>query len=435
MRIIVTLLSMALLMMPAVNAPARADVVPGDVIDKSNYQKIEGLVPDYIVQWVKDGDLTMKIDELTFDPEKFLRSGFEEKINQGRYKIGENNILIDLKTGKENPHPTEIRGFPFPEPDINDPALPVQILHNFNQADYITYSKGIHENQFWFVMGRGGIEKVYEVENRLTLFDPAKGKYDHGIISIFRQPFDWAGTGSMALYYMDPLKDGLRYVYAPALRKVKRMSHRLAGSEVSLPGLDAAPDDFSAHGPRTAVEEGRYTFLTEKDALVPYYTNRPGKVVMNKDGEIFLGYTNTGEKIVLGGETPGWTGAPWHTPETVWVKERVYVFESSSINPNYRYGPCQGWMTKKTFLPVYKRITDTSGVLWKGNYFNTRAYQTEDGGYRTINHTNAMVLVDVRRDHGSVIIHGRREGGFYVHNKKDIKKSHFTRAGFIKYLR
>ena len=29
---------------------AHADVVPGDVIDKSNYQKIEGLVPDFILE-------------------------------------------------------------------------------------------------------------------------------------------------------------------------------------------------------------------------------------------------------------------------------------------------------------------------------------------------------------------------------------------------
>lgn len=32
----------------------RADVVPGEVIDQSNYLKIEGWVQDFILQWVED---------------------------------------------------------------------------------------------------------------------------------------------------------------------------------------------------------------------------------------------------------------------------------------------------------------------------------------------------------------------------------------------
>lgn len=409
-----------------------AEVVPGDVIDKSNYQKIEGLVPDYIVKWVKEGDLTMKIGKLTYDPEKFLRPEFKEKTNTGRYKIGENNILIDLKTGKKNPHPTEVRGFPFPEPDINDPTIPAQLLHNFNQTDFITFPT--HQIQFWYGINRRGIEKTYEVENQLMVFDP-KDKYDHGIISVFKKPFEMSGTGSLALYHMDPLKRGIRYLYVPSLGRIKRMSHRLAGSETPLNSLVAGPDDFWAGGPRTAYEEGKYTFIKEKDGLVPYYTSRPGKAVKNEKGEIFLGYAKTGEKIILGCETPEWNGAPWHTPETVWIKEKVYVIESISTNSNYRYGPCQGWVAKKTFLPVYKRITDINGELWKGCYLNIRGYETQDSSFRTIEDRTALVIVDLKRDHGCVYIHGRREGAFYSEHKKGMNKALFTRAGFVKFTR
>ena len=45
-----------------------ADVVPGDIIDKTNYQKIETLVPDFILNWIKEGDLIIKIGKLDFDP-------------------------------------------------------------------------------------------------------------------------------------------------------------------------------------------------------------------------------------------------------------------------------------------------------------------------------------------------------------------------------
>lgn len=412
---------------------AWADVVPGEIIDQNNYHKIEGLVPDFVLAWVKSGDLIMEIGNLAYRPEEFLLPQLKGNANKGKYRIGENNILIDMKTNKENPHPYEIEEFPFPEPDLNDPTIAVQLLYNFNQTDYITW--GTHQIQFWYAINRKGIEKEYEVENRLTLFDPPKAEYDHGVVSIFKRPFDMSGTVSMALYYVDPRRDGLRYVYTPEIRKVKRLSHRLAGSETALGGLDAGPDDFWAGGPRTSFEEGTYKFVEEKDGLVPYYTNRPGKVVKNEKGEIFLGYIKTGEKIVLGCETPDWKGAPWHTPETVWIKEKVYVFESTSTNPNYRYGPCQGWMTKKTFLPVYKRITDLNGALWKGVYLNIRGYQTQDGSFRTIEDRTALVVVDMKRDHGSVYIHGRREGGFYIENIKDMNKALFTRAGFIRFTR
>ena len=48
-----------------------ADVEPGDVIDKSNYEKIENLVPDFVLDWVKTGDLTMKIGKLNYDAKEF----------------------------------------------------------------------------------------------------------------------------------------------------------------------------------------------------------------------------------------------------------------------------------------------------------------------------------------------------------------------------
>ena len=48
-----------------------ADVEPGDYIDKSNYEKIENLVPDFVLDWVKTGDLTMKIGKLNFDAKAF----------------------------------------------------------------------------------------------------------------------------------------------------------------------------------------------------------------------------------------------------------------------------------------------------------------------------------------------------------------------------
>lgn len=48
-------------------APARADVTPGETIDKTNWQKAEGLLPDPVLNYVKKGDFILHIGKLNYD--------------------------------------------------------------------------------------------------------------------------------------------------------------------------------------------------------------------------------------------------------------------------------------------------------------------------------------------------------------------------------
>jgi len=69
-------LAIALISFLALAYPAstvRAAVQPGDVIDKSNWQKIEGLVPEPLLNWIKQGD-SIKIGELKYNPAEFSPS-------------------------------------------------------------------------------------------------------------------------------------------------------------------------------------------------------------------------------------------------------------------------------------------------------------------------------------------------------------------------
>ncbi len=409
---------------------AGAEVVPGDLITKSNSQKIEGLVPDFVLKWVREGDLTMKIGELDYDPAEFLKPEFKAKTNTGKYKVVENNCIKDSESNQLNPHPHDVKGFPFPEPDLKDPTLPIQILHNFNYAEFA--SMPFHENQFWFSIGRRGVEKKYEMEMYKTIFSKGS-KYDYGEVSRFRKPFDIAGTGSLGNFFIDPMKNGLRYAYAPMLRKVKRLSHRLPGSETNF-DLDNGSDDNWAGGPRTDIEKGRYQFLREQVALVPYIDQAPAKAVINEKGEIETGFSKTGNKISLTYEFPDQTGAPWHIAGLIWVKRKVYVFESRSINPNYRYGPCEGWVEQQTFTDVYKRVTDISGHLWKGMYRARWVIQSENDQFRDL-YKCCQVIIDMKRDHGSAFLESNREGGFRTIGMKDINLELFSRAGFVRFTR
>jgi hypothetical protein len=411
--------------------PVRADVEPGDIIDKSNYEKIDEWVPDYIVDWVKAGDLTMKIGKRSFEVKEFWPQGVRDnwQANVGRYRIDENNGIIDAKTG----HPArDIKGLPFPEPDTSDPTVPVMLMWNDLFIEYWiqgTYREKIH----WISMNRRGVEKTLILDQYFTNLAPAKADPCYAQLTIFRAPFSMAGIGTLAVYPLHPLGTGMRYAYTPELRRVKRMSHRVAGADMHF-GMDNAPDDSWAGGPKTNIDQGVYRYIGEREALVPCFPAESRKIDWNGKGELDVGYAGTQFEMRLGFEDPGHQGAPWHVMDVVWVKSTVYVIESNSKDPNYGYGPCEGWVEKGTFLSAYKRITDPGGKLWKGAYSPGQGIETPDGKFRLVRDC-AWVQVDMRRNHGSVVTGPYRGGTYRKLFAKDVDQKLFTRAGFIKFYK
>jgi len=422
---------MALFILGLLIQPVLADVEPGDFIDKSNYEKIEGMVPDFVLDWVKTGDLQMKIGKLNFDAKEFFCQEVKEnwQANVGRYKINEHNGMVDTKTGEMA---RGIKGLPFPEPDPADPTFPVQLMWNYMITENFLQGT-IKEKLHWLIIGRGAVEKTLVLDQYYGQMDPTKSEEDFAQLTIFRAPFSMSGTGTLAIYPLDPLKNGIRYAYTPELRRVKRLSHRVAGSDTHF-GLDGAPDDSWCGGPKTNIEEGKYRTIGERDALVCYFSPDSRKLEWNKDGSLGMGYAETGLKHTLGFEDDSWQGAPWHIMNLVWVKSKVWIVESRSTDPNYGYGPCEGWIEQGTFHHAYKRITDPSGKLWKGAYYPGQGVETTDGKYRLLKNI-AWIEVDMRRDHASTLCSAHREGTYRTIFAKDVDPMIFTRAGFIKFYK
>jgi hypothetical protein len=422
---------MTLFILGLMTQPVLADVEPGDLIDKSNYEKIEGLVPDYVLNWVKTGDLQMKIGKLNFDAKEFFSQEVKDnwQANVGRYKINEHNGIVDTKTGEMA---RGIKGLPFPEPDPTDPTFPVQLMWNYMFTENFLQGT-IKEKLHWLLIGRGGVEKTLVLDQYYGQMDPTKSEEDWAQLTIFRAPFSMSGTGTLAIYPLDPLKNGIRYAYTPELRRVKRLSHRVAGSDTHF-GLDGAPDDSWCGGPKTNIEEGKYRLIGEQDALICHHSADSRKIDWNEKGELEMGYAKTGVKHTLGLEDDSWQGAPWHIMDLVWVKTKVWIVESQSTDPNYGYGPCQGWIEQGTFHHAYKRITDPSGKLWKGAYYPGQAVETPDGKYRLLKNI-AWISVDMRRDHASALCSAHREGTYRKIFAKDVDLRVFTRAGFIKFYK
>ena len=106
-----------------------SDVSPGDVLDKTNWEKAEGLVPDEIIGWIKKGDFVLEIGELNYKPRDYQPPYALEALsaNRGKYVLDENDWIVEKETGKrwEN-----IIGHPFPEIDPEDPKVGEKIVYN-----------------------------------------------------------------------------------------------------------------------------------------------------------------------------------------------------------------------------------------------------------------------------------------------------------------
>jgi hypothetical protein len=431
MNILTKVCAIAIVVLCPLLHTVQADVQPGDVINKSNYQKIEGLVPDYILEWVKKGDLIMKIGKLSYDPKVFWSKEILDtwKANIQRYTIDDHNGIIDKTTGK----PAHgIKGLPFPEPDPADPKMPVMLMWNKLIIENVIQGN-LRENQFWLSVTRSGLEKTVEMENLIYVPDPAKSPYEWENVSVFRQPFNMAGTGTLINKALYPLDRSIQYGYAPELRRLKRLSDKMSGSDTHF-GYDNAEDDTWVGGPKSAIEDGAYRLIGERDAVVPYFAETPLSVEWNQKGELEYGHAKTGIRLNAGFETQGWTGAPWHITNIIWVKTKVYIIEIRSTDPNYAYGPCEGWIEKGTFSGAYKRVTDPNGKLWKGQYQLAHAFGSRDGKFGMIDNFS-YVIVDLRRDHGSTFPFSYREGGYKVIMVRDMNEKLFTPDGFLKYAR
>ena len=103
-------------------------VKPGDVIDKTNCDKVKDLLPEEFLNVVKKGDWTLNIGEFGFDydwDEDYYKLS---AANEGKYILGDKKEILDARTGQI---PLFIEGMPFPNIDFDtDPDAAVKFMHN-----------------------------------------------------------------------------------------------------------------------------------------------------------------------------------------------------------------------------------------------------------------------------------------------------------------
>ncbi len=378
-----------------------ADLAPGDVINKDNYDKAQGLLPDAVLNWVKKGDATLEVGQLNFNPAEFMPPSCVEglAINDGKYDVDADSVLVDKQTGKS---PDFVVGMPFPKIDPADPKAGPKIMYN---KAYYTYAVGnlVVPFQALWVGRTTKVERELNCDYLVYVMDGwtgAKGQNNPDNIEMYSvirilAPFDIAGTNVLTWRYRDKRPDST-FTYVPAIRRVRRMSP--ANRSDAFVGSDFTVDD--AWGYAGKVNAFEWKVLKKTDQLVPFWTKDPQALTQNSKGEY---ETSKSVKISNWGfQRENWTGAPWFPMDLVWVKRPTYILEIKAKDPYYNYGVQYLWVDAEFFQPTFKVIHDRSGAYWKVEWQPQAAWESPDKKIRLIGN-GCMVATDDRSDHTTVL--------------------------------
>lgn len=410
---------------------ARADVSPGDVIDKTNWEKAQGLLPEPALEWVKEGDFILNIEKPNFElADCFPPFQIEAfRTNVGKYELDADGGIIEVKAGRP---PDLIVGLPFPKIEEDDPRLAEKLMQNNHFMQYLVGNVRFHYQSIF--LNRSGFEReggLMAMQMAMVGYPGAVGiRNPHRIekyaMAIIKTPYDAAGSALMIWRYLDPKKQDNNFGYAPAIRRVRRMSS--GNRSDALWGSDFAVDD--ANGFDGKVTAFTWKFLRKQEALLPILDVDPVRVVKNEGGEW---ETTSGIKpLIYGYQKEGWQGAAWAPTNLCWIKRPVYVLEMESKDPYYNYGKQHLWISAETYSCSYKVIHDRPGDYWKTLFIAGAPCESDDKSMRFLARTSQQ-MIDARRDRSGVTEDCTPRNIWTFFAKMDAND--FSLAGFQKFCK
>lgn len=421
----------AFMFIVALSGAASADVSPGEKIDKTNWQKAEGLLPESVLNYVKKGDFILNIGELKVDPAEFYPPAVKQinETNVGKYALSDSGEIVDAITGES----TVVEGIPFPEVDPADPQAGIKILFNNTYERHISGNLDFSVKFYW--VSRSGKDRVVRgryLSYLYTGFPGAKsspnprGLERQNIIAI-TEPYDVQGTAVMLWRYLDNRRDN-NYSYVPAIRRVRRLSP--ASRSDAFLGSDFTLDDTAAYDGK--VPDFEWKLVGVQDALIAYISEEPLELLPDPEsGGVTLSKNNP--YIKYGFETEGWTGASWAPTNAVWVKRKTYVVEGTPKDPYYNYGKCILWFDAAKFAAAYKINFDRANKYWKTSTNPLALAATKDGKNKSIE-WGGLIMVDDLADHATISIQLDPDTDWKWH-VTNLGKDDFTLGGFQKYCK
>ncbi len=430
-RFVLIGISLMLLLLPAGHVAAQDQI--GKKIDHSNWQELQGLVPEAVIKRVQQGDYIFQLGEIDFDPVAYQAPWITRSLteNKGKYALNEQDEIVDAKTGKRVDF---VAGIPFPPVEIraDDPKAVQKIMHNgfitrdcygpmntrkqrLVQLYHKKYDRHV-QIRYW-MYSYLGVPISADAENPQL--------YENTSLILVTEPYDMAGTAMMTWRYQTDQPDTL-FGYVPAIRRVRRMTP--AGRSDSLFGTDFVRDDGNWTGFDGKISEFEWKLIGEKEVLAEFLSTEVSRAVKNDRGA-WKAIDNGKEYPRFGYEKPDWTGASWWNTKAVWVKRPVWVIEGHSKNPYYNYGKMIFYIDKDLHIGYWKEIYDRSGQYWKTNTMSTFFMESDDKSFRA-NLVGYWRIVDEIKNHATLVLQ-HVEGEFqWTLMDKTVEPDDFTLAGF-----
>jgi Protein of unknown function (DUF1329) len=367
------------------SALAAADVTPGDVIDKSSLEKVQGLISP-AVEWCVTQGMTMKIIEPKAVSWPSAYKEATEKYS-GQVKLAENGLSLE----------GHVAGEPFPNIDYADPKVAVKIMWNYEYRpypgtdDFVEYDFPADtgavghgepmqvERHYWI----GESRRIYYnsrlyVDPKPELPNPEGIRFKE-VLGPLVAPFDLKGIGALEYRYIDPAKQDDTWLYVPSLRRVRRLS--TAQRSDSLFGQDTDPDSYWGYNGHIAWSE--WKFLGEKEMLgVLHGEHYPMKRCEGVADFMFC---------------------------DAWEKRKMWVIEGVSKLPQYAYGKRVIFIDKESLVVAYSDIYDRSNELWKvwidNHQFKHQAFPGATRYDEEKDFYAGLTMVDMQLMHATYVPH------------------------------
>ena len=263
-------------------APKRARPTATDqpktwILDSNNWQLGKDLLPEVVLNRVKNGDYWYKVVQV--DPEKF-KQNYSQKFweaseaNAGKYDVDPATCgLKDVKTGKM---PDFYFGYPFPKIDPKDPQAACKMAWNFDgrELDGRGPGRDLHAQRH---RQQRRVQAHQAVAARQLLprpprradpqpGEPARHQHVQRARAAGRRRRRRPGQAHQRLDVAGP---GL--VLRPATRRVRRVNAATRSDPVA--GLDIFADDLNCYAGK--VEYYKWKLIGEGNVLAPVLSPEP----------------------------------------------------------------------------------------------------------------------------------------------------------------
>lgn len=354
--------------------PVRADesgpadgLKPGDVLNQSNWQKAQGLLPPEILKHYQTGEYANPIVDWPVEqfnwPPDFLEGC---KRNEGRFDVSDNGDIIDKATGKQVEY---IIGHPFPTIDPKDPKAGTKVIWNFMYRSW--YFGNMHAESQILWIGPTAVDRRSDNNVNWQIFDgvpeqerlPNPQGFTYRNLTLAMTPADLNGLAALTWRYRQGDKRDQSWTFVPALRRVRAVSP--ANRSDGFLGSDMAQDDGGFFDGK--IQDFTWRLVEETDQL---------RLVdpLNLKGEhdaLWLpngGWrTNWPDELkFIGYMDPNWKGAAWAPIAGALAKRRHWVVEAVPKDKYYLFGKLELYIDKVTFQGSWNRKFD-----WQGGVLNS----------------------------------------------------------------